>query len=108
MPPTGALLPHPFATWARADKAETHCFQRKYASGNPISRRLLAGFFAALARAVETAGDVQRVLEVGCGEGYSTQRLRRLLPASATLKAGDLDGRRLAAARMRNPGVEIV
>ena len=46
----------------------------KYGSGNPIERRLMAGFLSALDRAVPTDPG-QRILEVGVGEGEVAARL---------------------------------
>jgi 2-polyprenyl-3-methyl-5-hydroxy-6-metoxy-1,4-benzoquinol methylase len=88
-----------------APAASAAFFQAKYTTGNAISRRLVGGFFDALGRAVAGVGNVRRVLEVGCGEGVSTERLGQMLPPDATLRAGDIDADRLAAARQRNPGV---
>ena len=83
------------------------CFQTKYTSSNPVSRRLVGGFFDALARAVGSTERVKRVLEVACGEGVSTKRLRGMLPPDAELRASDVDPVRVDAARARNPGVTI-
>ncbi|MEJ2078053.1 MAG: class I SAM-dependent methyltransferase [Acidobacteriota bacterium] len=46
----------------------------KYESRNPVARRLLRGYFAAL---TELCGKLApaRLLEVGCGEGYLTRTL---------------------------------
>ena len=83
------------------------CFQTKYTSSNPVSRRLVGGFFDALARAVGSTERVKRVLEVACGEGVSTKRLRGMLPPDVELRASDVDSVRVDAARARNPGVTI-
>ena len=82
--------------------------QSKYTQKNPITRRLLAGFFGALGDAVATVGSVSSALEVGCGEGVSTGRIRSMLPGGALLHASDINRVRLAAARERNPGVPII
>ena len=83
-------------------------FQSKYQRSNTVTRRLLAGFFDALGRAVSAVGDVTSALEVGCGEGVSTERIRKMLPGGALLHASDINRERLAAARERNPDVPII
>jgi 2-polyprenyl-3-methyl-5-hydroxy-6-metoxy-1,4-benzoquinol methylase len=50
---------------------------------------------------------VRRVLEVGCGEGFSTEKLRHMLPESADLQAVDVEDRLIDEARRRNPTVRI-
>ena len=60
----------------------------KYASTNPIERRLMAGFFAALDAALP--GDAPcTVLEVGIGEGEVSARVRERWPG-ATVVGADL------------------
>lgn len=83
-------------------------FQAKYGPGNAVARRLVEGFFRSLARAIESVQPVGRALEVACGEGVSTERIRALLPPGALLHASDINRQRLRAARQRNPTVPIV
>ena len=60
----------------------------KYASTNPIERRMMSGFFRALDAAL--AGlNPEVVVEVGAGEGHVTTRLRERFP-DATLVGLDL------------------
>ena len=82
--------------------------QSKYTRTNAVTRRLLAGFFDALGEAVKTVGAVSSALEVGCGEGVSTEKIKAMFPAGAVLHASDINRVRLAAARQRNPGVPII
>jgi SAM-dependent methyltransferase len=58
----------------------------KYASKNPIERRLMAGFFAALDDSLPDRAP-GTVLEVGVGEGEVSGRLRALYPAAAIVGA---------------------
>lgn len=51
----------------------------KYESRNPVARRLLQGYFTALAELCKCLAPT-RVLEVGCGEGYLTRTLCRWWP----------------------------
>jgi ubiquinone/menaquinone biosynthesis C-methylase UbiE len=53
----------------------------KYRSKNPIERRLMRGFFDALADALPREHPA-RVLEVGVGEGEISTRLRSLYPGA--------------------------
>lgn len=83
-------------------------FQSKYTRTNAVTRRLVGGFFDALGEAVRTTQGVASALEVGCGEGVSTEKIRAMLPAGALLHGSDINRQRLAAARERNPGVPII
>lgn len=82
-------------------------FQGKYNSANAVGRRLVGGFFEALRDAVTSAEGVGSALEVGCGEGVSTARIKTMLSPGAVLHASDINPERLTAARERNPGVSI-
>lgn len=53
----------------------------KYASGNPIERRMMANFLATLDRLVDGPAP-STVLEVGVGEGEILQRVQRRFPAA--------------------------
>jgi SAM-dependent methyltransferase len=75
----------------------------KYASGNPIERRLMSGFFAALDRMLPAEAP-KRILEVGAGEGEVTRRLRARY-ADATVLALDLPDPALASTWTDWPGV---
>lgn len=67
----------------------------KYASKNPIERRLMDGFFAALDASLPATSPT-RILEVGVGEGEVTARLARRWP-DATFCGVDLPDPELAA-----------
>jgi SAM-dependent methyltransferase len=67
----------------------------KYASKNPIERRLMAGFFDALDASLPDRPP-ETVLEVGVGEGEVSSRLRALYPDAAIVGA-DLPDPALAA-----------
>jgi 2-polyprenyl-3-methyl-5-hydroxy-6-metoxy-1,4-benzoquinol methylase len=66
----------------------------------------IAGFYRDVARLVDRAAPSQ-VLEVGCGEGWSTLRLREMLPSAVPLSALEIEDRLIAEARARNPGVVV-
>lgn len=54
----------------------------KYASANPIERRMMEGFFAALDASLPTTAPAT-VLEVGAGEGEVAVRIREKFPTAA-------------------------
>ncbi len=94
-----------------ADEAEAGAsveedFASKYTEAGPVASWLIDRFFAGVA---DLAGRIRpdSVLEVGCGEGFSTQRLARILGPSVRLEAGDVEPRLVGRARARNPGVPI-
>jgi SAM-dependent methyltransferase len=53
----------------------------KYGSGNPVVRRLMAGFERSLDELLDHAAP-RSLLDVGCGEGVLVQRWARRLPES--------------------------
>src|SRR3954470_5957368 len=84
-------------------------FRTKYVKTNAITRRLLAGFFDGIGELLREPGlsEVRSAIEVGCGEGFSTQKLRELLPREASFRASDVEQRLVDEARLKNPGVTI-
>ena len=81
-------------------------FGRKYKNAGSVAQRLLNRFFTCLETTL--AGlPVQSALEVGCGEGFSTQRLRRMLPPAVGLHASDVEPHNVDRARQINPDVAI-
>jgi ubiquinone/menaquinone biosynthesis C-methylase UbiE len=67
----------------------------KYATTNPIERRMMAGFFAALDRML-AGSHPELVVEVGAGEGRVTERLVERFP-DADVVGLDLPDQELAA-----------
>jgi 2-polyprenyl-3-methyl-5-hydroxy-6-metoxy-1,4-benzoquinol methylase len=63
----------------------------KYASTNPVVRRLMGGFQSTLEELFERAG-ADSLLDIGCGEGVLTQRF-----------AQRLDGRRVVGIDLEDP-----
>ncbi|MEA2220134.1 MAG: hypothetical protein QOJ35_2760 [Solirubrobacteraceae bacterium] len=78
----------------------------KYGSANPVVRRMMGSFLAALDALVADVAPAS-ILDVGCGEGIVT---RRMAASSAARVAGlDVDSPRLRAAWARaGAGVEYV
>ena len=81
-------------------------FYDKYASRNPVVRRLVGRFVRALDELLARA-DPQSLLDVGCGEGVLVQRWARRLDGRRVVGA-DLDDPRLRAewARRGVPNLE--
>lgn len=83
-------------------------FTGKYEEGGRIGAILVDRFYAAVRELlvpVLRAGD--EVFEVGCGAGYSTQRIRAWMPRDVRYSASDIGESLVEKARARNPGVEI-
>jgi 2-polyprenyl-3-methyl-5-hydroxy-6-metoxy-1,4-benzoquinol methylase len=53
----------------------------KYATRNPLARRVVSRFVREAERAVEETS-AKTILDVGCGEGVLTERLARMLPGA--------------------------
>ncbi len=88
---------------------ETEDFRGKYESGM-VGQRLLSNYFRAVGELVDATRITgpTRAIEIGCGEGLSTQRVRHLLPDTVRLVASEYVGRQVELARENNPGLEIV
>ena len=83
-------------------------FTGKYENAGVAARWLIDRFFRGVADLVGSLpAPPRRVLEVGCGAGYSTQRLRAMLPASAMFFASEYGGTLAVGASARNPGVPL-
>lgn len=79
----------------------------KYGSGNPVVRRLMTGFEAALAELLAQAAPGS-VLDVGCGEGVLTERWARELDPRPVV-GFDLEDAKLSAEweRRRRPNLSF-
>jgi SAM-dependent methyltransferase len=66
----------------------------KYATTNPLERRMMQGFMAALDAMLEGLAP-RRILEIGVGEGHVTERVRERFP-DATIVGVDLPDEELA------------
>lgn len=53
----------------------TNSKHAKYATSNPISRKLVDGFYSKLVALYKLTGVIDNYLEVGCGEGFVTRTL---------------------------------
>ncbi|MCC5866324.1 MAG: class I SAM-dependent methyltransferase [Wenzhouxiangella sp.] len=83
-------------------------FVGKYESSGRIGQILINRFFDAVTGLVRPClGEVRGILEVGCGPGYSTQRLAALA-GERRLIASDISPGLLARARMLNPDIPLI
>jgi SAM-dependent methyltransferase len=79
--------------------------QAKHESGNPVVQTLLRRYFGVLERLV-LAHRPERVLDVGCGEGFTASFLKKL-PMTFQYAGVDLDADAVAHARVQNPGMSF-
>jgi ubiquinone/menaquinone biosynthesis C-methylase UbiE len=81
-------------------------FAGKYEEGGGIAAGLVNGFYRALASLCSGIAP-QSVLEVGCGEGFGTQRIHEMLPPDTVFRALDVETRLVEATARRNPDVPV-
>jgi ubiquinone/menaquinone biosynthesis C-methylase UbiE len=78
----------------------------KYTRAGPVSRFLVDRFFSGVHALLRQASP-QSVLEVGCGAGFSTKRIREMLGPKIRLEASDVEEGMVEAARANNPDLEV-
>lgn len=80
-------------------------FKAKYESKNLVSKMLIDNFFVS----VKNIGqDIKpdSILEIGCGHGYSTARLKNIYPDSIFM-ASDHEEQLINDAKIKNPNVSF-
>lgn len=77
----------------------------KFQTQNPIVRRLFDGFFETVGRMIAEVGP-EKVLDAGCGEGETIERLGGLLPHPVTGVDLNAESVRFAAARLPEDSFE--
>jgi len=83
-------------------------FRDKYEKAGAIGGALIERFYATLGRLIAKVEPAPRTaFEVGAGEGFSTQYLRRLLPAGCAFESSEHEAALVERARLRNPGLAI-
>ncbi len=89
---------------------EQEDFHHKYTEEGAglIGSKLLDGYFDAVQQLIKTA-DLKKgtALEIGCGAGFSTKRLKKMLPDNIKLEASEYVEQLLPDARKLNPGMRI-
>lgn len=92
---------------------EVEDFGHKYTDEGQgkIGRKLIDGYFNAVTQLVQSSGAANRpharAIEIGCGEGHSTERLRALLPETVTLQASEYVDHLVPLAQKRNPKITV-
>jgi len=76
-----------------------------------VGKMLIQGYFRAVDDLVRSSGVLGRkaptAIEIGCGEGHSTERLRAMLPGHVQLQASEYVDKLVPLARKRNPSVPV-
>lgn len=92
---------------------EDEDFGHKYTDegSGKIGSSLINGYFRAVQRLIDDSKVAGRkkakAIEIGCGEGYSTQRLRAMLASAIELQASEYVGHQIPMAQKLNPAVKI-
>jgi len=92
---------------------EDEDFAHKYTEegSGKIGGMLIDNYFKNVAELVTQTDLATRnnakAIEVGCGVGFSTQRIRNLLPENVSLEASEYVAAMLPMARENNPGITV-
>lgn len=95
---------------------ELEDFGHKYTEegSGKIGSKLLDKYFSCvkdlLSRALVSAGSKKQLkaVEIGCGEGFSTQRIVDFLPSEIELEASEFVDKLVPKAQKRNPQVKVI
>lgn len=94
---------------------ELEDFGHKYTEDGQgfIGSKLIDGYFRSLEKIVlpeikKMKKKNLKAIELGCGEGYSTQKLRTMLPDRIELHASEFVGELVPKAKKLNPGVKVI
>ncbi len=86
----------------------TENFRDKYTKSGWIGRLLVDRFYGAVNELVqECASELGVVLEIGVGEGFSTQRIRKMLPMGVQFEASEVHADLVRLAQQRNPDIRV-
>lgn len=92
---------------------EQEDFAHKYTDegSGKIGGKLIANYFRNVEILVDAPNlpkDVElKAIELGCGEGFSTQKLRAMLPENVTLEASEYVADLVPKAQALNPGIKV-
>lgn len=95
-------------------KPETEDFGHKYTEEGQgkIGGALLDKYFRSVEDLVSfsevTSRKKVKAIEIGCGEGFSTERLRKILPSNVELHASEYVKSLVPKAQKRNPKVKVI
>jgi len=94
-------------------KPETEDFGHKYTEEGQgkVGGKLIDGYFRAVDALVDSTGVRElkkaQAIEIGCGEGHSTERLRTMLPKNVQLQASEYVADLVPIAQKKNPSVLV-
>lgn len=92
---------------------EVEDFRHKYTQegSGKLGRKLLDNYFHSVELLIKQADLLKnkqmRAIELGCGEGYSTQRLAKMLPDTVVLEASEYVDHQIPFAKENNPGLTV-
>jgi ubiquinone/menaquinone biosynthesis C-methylase UbiE len=93
---------------------EKEDFAHKYTEegSGKIGARLLKGYFLSVEDLVKRAGLSKRkkpkAIELGCGEGFSTEKIHKFLPQSAEFTASEYVKYLVPRAQKKNPKIKVI
>ena len=80
----------------------------KYNTKNPIARKMMSGYFAALDSLLDKIGDeIETILEAGCGEGEVTFHVYDYFKGLKKQDAFDISEKVIEGAAKRNPNINF-
>lgn len=83
-------------------------FRDKYVNAGRIGGLLVDRFYDTLRDLITPrASELRTILEIGVGEGFSTRRIREMVPAEVHIEASEFRHDLARLARERNPGIRI-
>ncbi len=86
-------------------------FLGKYEASGRVGNILVGRYFLVVEGLIAEANKertIKKALEIGCGAGYSTQKLAKMLPSSASFEASDYVGKLVTLAKKNNPKLNII
>lgn len=92
---------------------EAEDFAHKYTEEGEgkIGGKLIDNYFKNVAKLFDASQLAARksvkAIELGCGEGFSTERLRKMLPKNVKLEASEFVDQLVPKAQKRNPDVKV-
>ena len=89
-----------------SDLAPPTSNQQKYQTGNPVMLKVIDRFMTKVVGRIDALRP-ERILDVGCGEGFLAERLSRLSPAPE-YRGIEINPDALAVARERLPDLEFI
>ncbi len=89
---------------------EVEDFGHKYTEegSGKVGGKLLDGYFKSVEKLFKDSGlKSGKAIELGCGEGYSTERLNKMLPKDIALEASEFVDALVPLAQKNNPDIKV-